>query len=121
VSEIAKPAGGTGGPRQEIAISHWKAYEKNSLKGFFSASFPSGLIIHSLQLHERNGARWVGVPSRRWTDERGEEQHSRLIEFTTRAAAERFRDSLLLALDAFLAADTKPISTERRVSPGDAS
>jgi hypothetical protein len=88
--------------RPYIVISDWKPYEKNSLRGFFTATLPSGLVFHKLMLHERNGARWIAFPAREWVDAQGKKQFARFIEFTNREAADRFRDQVLAALDRYL-------------------
>jgi hypothetical protein len=97
----AKPAAGSGGHRN-ILIADWKPHQKNTLRGFFTATMPSGLVIHDLMLHESNGKRWVGLPGRPWTDEKGTKQFVRIIEFSDRATADHFRDAVLSALDAYL-------------------
>ena len=94
----AKPAGANGGNRKLIA-SNWKPHEKNSLKGFFSLSLPSGLVLHNLMLHERDGARWVSFPAKEYLDPNGEKHCARFVDFIDRETANRFRDAALAALD----------------------
>jgi hypothetical protein len=98
----AKPGAGSAGNR-EIIISDWKPLTKNTLRGFFSASLPSGMILRSVMLHEKGEARWIGLPAREWTNDRGEKQFSKLIEFSNREVADKFRDTMLEALDRYLA------------------
>jgi hypothetical protein len=98
-----KPAEGNGGHQNNITIADWKPHSKNTLVGFFSATLPSGLVLHDLMLHERNGARWISFPAREWKDARGQRQFARFIEFSSRAASDRFRDAVLAALDKHLA------------------
>jgi hypothetical protein len=102
--EETKPAEGNGGHR-EIVIADWRPHSKNTLRGFFTAVLPSGLVLHDLMLHERNGARWVGFPSREWKDAEGNRQFACLIDFSSRATANRFREQVLDALDAYLEAE----------------
>jgi hypothetical protein len=97
----AKPAGENGGQR-DILIADWKPLVKNTLRGFFTATLPSGLIIHGLSLHEKGEMRWVGMPAREWVDNSGEKQFAKIIEFRDRATADRFRDEVLEALDCYL-------------------
>jgi hypothetical protein len=97
----AKPAARNGGHR-EIVIAAWRPHRKNSLVGFFTATLPSGLVLHDLMLHERNGARWISFPAREWKNAQGEKQYARLIGFSSRAADDRFRDQVLAALDKHL-------------------
>jgi hypothetical protein len=91
----------TAAARGAIRILEWKPYEKNTLKGFLSVELASGLVLHSLMLHEKNGSRWIGFPAREWVHE-GIKQFARFIEFRDRAAADRFRDQVLDALDVHL-------------------
>jgi DNA-binding cell septation regulator SpoVG len=101
----AKPAGDNGGHRdREITVADWKPLTKNTLRGFFTATLPSGMVIHNLTVHEKNGSRWIGLPAREWTDAGGTKNFAKLIEFTDRRTADRFRDALLLALDKHLEA-----------------
>lgn len=99
--ENVKPAEDNGGHR-EIIIRDWKPHSKNSLRGFFAASLPSGLVLRDLMLHERGDARWIAFPGREWANAQGEKQYSRFIEFADRRTADKFRDALLDALDKHL-------------------
>ena len=101
-----KPAASNGGHR-EIIIADWRPHEKGSLKGFFRATLPSGLTLNGLMLHERDGARWLGLPAREWTDQQGEKQYAKIIEFIDRPTANKFRDAVLDALDRHLAGAVK--------------
>lgn len=103
--EDAKAAVPNGGHRK-IIIAGWKPLSKNTLRGFFSATLPSGLVLHSLMLHEKGESRWIGFPAREWTDNQGVKQFAKLIEFADRPTAERFRDNLLEALDKHLEASS---------------
>jgi hypothetical protein len=97
----AKPAAGSGGHRK-IIIRDWKSHQKHTLQGFFTATFPSGLVLHDLMLHQKNGVRWIAFPAREWKDSQGNRQFARFVEFSDRGAADRFRDAVLEALDRHL-------------------
>ena len=97
-----KPAEEVGGYR-DIQISNWKPHSKNTLVGFFTAILPSGMVLHSLMLHQKDEARWIGFPGREYVDAAGAKQYSRFVGFRDRAAAARFRDQVLEALDRHLA------------------
>jgi hypothetical protein len=88
--------------KRTIRILDWKPYAKNTLQGFISVELASGLVLHSLMLHEKNGSRWIGFPAREWVHE-GIKQYARFIEFRDRAAADWFRDEVLAALDDYRA------------------
>jgi hypothetical protein len=100
--ENAKPGAQNAGHRS-ILIRDWKPLSKNTLRGFFSATLPSGLVLHDLMLHESNGKRWIGLPGKPYTDASGKETYAKIIDFATRAVADRFRDAVLRALDDHLA------------------
>jgi hypothetical protein len=68
-----------------IAISDWQPRENGTLRGFFTAALPSGLVLHELMLHERGGKVRYGAP---------------LIEFASRADRDRFMAQALAALRA---------------------
>ena len=97
----AKPAEAIGGHR-EISVSGWKPHPKNSLRGFFTATLPSGLIFHDLMLHQKGASRWIAFPSREWKDAEGNRQYARFVEFASRRVADRFRDAVLAALDKYM-------------------
>jgi hypothetical protein len=101
----AKPAARVdGGGNRDIEIADWKPHRKNTLVGTFSATLPSGMVLHNLMLHEKGEARWIGLPSREWTNDHGQKQYAKLIEFVDWATANRFRDAVLAALDRHLGA-----------------
>jgi len=87
-----------GGARPGFSISDWAAYEKNTLRGFFTVETPSGLVIHGMTLHVKAGARWVSMPAREYAKADGTKSWSPVLEFANRAAADRFRDECLAAL-----------------------
>jgi hypothetical protein len=82
-----------------VKISDWKPFEKNTLRAFFTATLPSGMVLHKLTLHERSGGRWIGLPAERYTRTDGTVAYARLIEFSTRQSANRFRDQILRAIE----------------------
>jgi DNA-binding cell septation regulator SpoVG len=99
--EKAKPAGANGGHR-ELSITNWKVYEKNTLRAFFSLSLPSGLIIHNCALHQKDGARWIGLPSRQYQKDDGSIAYSPLVQFVSKDARQRFQATALEAMDRFM-------------------
>jgi hypothetical protein len=55
-------------------------------------------------LHEKNSSRWISFPGCEYKDAAGNKQYTRFVEFTDRAAADKFRDAVLEALDRYLGA-----------------
>jgi DNA-binding cell septation regulator SpoVG len=97
-----KPAGISGGYRQ-LVVSNWKAFEKNTLRGFFSLTLPSGMIVHNCALHEKGSARWIGLPTRQYRKEDGAVAYSPVIDFAGTAERNRFQAAAMEALEEFQA------------------
>ncbi len=88
----------------------WKAYEKNTLKGFADLWLRTArLNIHGCALHEKNGRRWVQLPARPQLDkdrnlvcaEDGKVQYAKVIDFDSREVADRFNAAALKAIEDF--------------------
>ena len=82
-----------------MLISEWKTFEKNTLRGFFTVTLPSGLVIHKCSLHEKNGSRWIGLPAEKYTKRDGTTSYIHIVEFSSRTAADNFRDQVIRALE----------------------
>ncbi len=89
-------------PEQSFVAFDWKPFEKNGLKGFFSVETPSGLIVSEISLHEKDGKRWIGMPSKQWTKPNGDKGWLPLVQFRDWQAKERFQRATLAALDKLL-------------------
>jgi hypothetical protein len=99
---ISKPQYLFPGNNDEITISDWRPFEKNSLRGFFAAALPSGLILHHLMLCASHGVRWVAYPAKEYVDAGGKKQYARFISFADRETEHQLRDEILAALDRHL-------------------
>lgn len=83
-----------------MKITHYRPFEKGSLRAFFSIVLPSGLTIHNCKLFAKaEGNRWVGLPSEKFTDRNGVESYRPIVEFNSREACDGFRDAVLRAID----------------------
>src|ERR1035437_3858056 len=78
--------------------SDWKPYERNTLRGFFDLELPSGLIIHGCTLHVKGDSKWVGLPAQKVVRAGGEVGYVAILEFTSRATADKFRGLACAAL-----------------------
>jgi hypothetical protein len=83
----------------KIAIINWQPRIRNTLRGFFSAILPNGLVLHHLALHEKGETRWVVLPA---PTDKGPKLYAKFLDFRDRAAADNFRQSVLAALDEHL-------------------
>jgi hypothetical protein len=90
-----------------IMVSDWKSHSSGTLVGFFSAGLPSGLDLHELMLHHRDGSWWLSFPSKPMLggdgtalrDDRGKIRYSApLVSFANRQARDRFTEQVLAAL-----------------------
>ena len=90
-----------------ITVSDWKSRQSGTLRGFFSAGLPSGLELHELMLHHRDGSWWLSFPSKPMLgtdgaalrDDSGKIRYSApLVSFANRQARDRFTEQVLAAL-----------------------
>lgn len=95
------PASHNSSASREIEISKWNPRITKTLRGFFTATLPSGMVLHNLMLHEKGEARWISFPAREFVDSQKNRQFSPIIEFTNKQVADRFRDAVLAALDIY--------------------
>jgi DNA-binding cell septation regulator SpoVG len=91
----------------KVKITNFKPYQRGSLSAFFSVMLPSGLVAHECKLFEKEGRRWIGLPSRPFTGKDGNTGYAPILEFVSRDTAERFRESVLRAIDG-MTGDQKP-------------
>jgi hypothetical protein len=86
-----------------FTVKQWRPSQKNnSLRAFFSLEIPSGIILHSLALHEREGRRWLSMPAKPFTED-GATVWVAQIEFASSQARSEFQDAAIAAVDAYLA------------------
>lgn len=81
--------------QSRITISNWRASERKTVRGFFTLTLASGLVIHNCCLLEKNRSRWIGFPF-----DRRDGEIKPLIEFTSRSVADNFRRQVIDALKA---------------------
>ena len=43
--------------------SDWRGLERNTLRGFFRLTLPSGIQINDCTFHEKGESRWIGLPN----------------------------------------------------------
>lgn len=90
-----------------IVISDWKPLARNSLRGFFTATMPSGIVFHEIAAHTSNGKKWVSPPSKPMMgrdgvalkDENGKIKYSQMISFSDKAVRDKWSAAVVAALD----------------------
>ncbi len=86
-----------------MSIDNWKPIFRGALRGFFTVTLSSGMVIHQCQTFEKNGKRWFNPPSQSYVSS-GVTNYKPTIEFTDKATRELWSDSILQALDLHLGA-----------------
>jgi hypothetical protein len=77
---------------------NFKPIAKGSLVGAFDLELPSGMIVRSCSLFEKDGKRWVSGPSRKiGTGDTA--KYERLVEFASRDLSDKFNAGALAALE----------------------
>ena len=85
-----------------FTVSDWKSFEKNTLRGFFSLTLPSGMILHGMTFHMQNDSRWVGLPAKEYTKTDKTRTWIPLVEFTTKEARIKFQQAAVAAVQRYL-------------------
>lgn len=87
-------------------VSDWKAIERNTLRGFFTAHLPSGMTLFENTLHYRDGHWWVMPASKPMLskdgtalrDDAGKIRYAPIVSFESKLARDRFNTAVLTAL-----------------------
>jgi hypothetical protein len=93
-------------PTPQIIISDWKPRHSGTLRGFCTAHLPSGITMHEVGIHTRNGLWWAAPPSKPMVGKdgvalRGDDgriRYSPLIAFESRQLRDRFSLAVIDAL-----------------------
>ena len=84
--------------KPRMRLIEWKAFHKNTLRGFASVELPNGLVIRDITVHDKDGKRWAGLPSkpvldsdgRHVSNHAGHKQYSALLGWRDRDLSNRF-------------------------------
>ena len=84
-----------------IEIHNFKQYEKNTLKGFFDVKLTNiGLEIRGCCLHEKDGSRWVQLPSKPYEKDDGTKGYTYILDFYEKDKRTLFQKDVLKQLTA---------------------
>lgn len=87
-----------------IECTKFTSFQKNTLLGYADFFIPKmGLEIFGCQLHQKNGRRWVNLPSKEFTTPAGEKAYAPIVRFKEKEHQIRFGDEALKAIDTFCA------------------
>jgi hypothetical protein len=95
-----KPAAANGG-LYDIAVVDWKPYEKGCLRGFLSVNLAQTIRVNDLKLFDKNGSRWISLPTKEYTKRDGSKGYAPLVEFGSKEAEREFQEAALAALDRY--------------------
>ena len=87
-------------------IEDFKPMERNTLRGFLRVWLPSGMVVHDMSLHVKDGKAWVSPPGRPMVgrdgtqirDSAGKGQFNPTISFTDRATQDKFSEAIVAAV-----------------------
>jgi hypothetical protein len=91
-----------------VVLLEWKPIAKGSLRGFVAVRLGRSLVIRDLAILHSNGRAWVRLPSKpiisangtAAPDEKGKQRYVPILEWSDRAAADRFGAAVLAAIRA---------------------
>lgn len=88
-----------------IEIVAFKPMDKGTLRGFLTVKLTNvGMEIRDCTLHDKEGRRWIGLPSRQYEKVDGTTTWTPIVLFYDRDKEGQFRAATLKALEEFMAA-----------------
>ncbi len=94
-----------------IEVSNINAVNKGSLLATCDVYIqPWDMELNEIKVFEKGANRWLGLPSREFTNNMGEKKFIELVNFRKEATKNRFRAQIMGAIDRYLAEnpDMKP-------------
>lgn len=89
-----------------IECIKFKKYIKGTLLGFADLKDPEkGFILQGCTVHQKEGQRWVNLPSKEYTDENGEKRHFYIFRFIENQDFNEFKSQALKAVDKCVLSD----------------
>ena len=82
-----------------IEITKFRECHKNTLRGFLSVRLDKvGLEIRDISLHEKNGSRWLAMPSRPYEDSEGNRKYAFILDWFDKDRKAQFEAEVLRLL-----------------------
>jgi hypothetical protein len=83
----------------EVLISNFREHRNNTLQGFFDVKITNlCLEIRGCCLHEKDGRKWVQLPSKPYEKEDGSKGWQYILDFYDRDKREAFQKDVLNAI-----------------------
>jgi len=86
-----------------MIASDWRSVVKGTQRGLCTIKTASGLRIHEVRLHERDGERWVALPGKYWKKENGTSVWISTFNFPDAETKKLFKAQALAAINVMLA------------------
>jgi hypothetical protein len=91
-----------GDTEMNVEVIDFNQRVNNTLRGFITVYLPDfGMEIPGFTLHEKNGSRWIELPSKAVGDNQ-DPRWEKVVSFYSRKHEKLFKDAVLVALDKFL-------------------
>lgn len=95
-----------------IECTNYKPVNKGTLLGYADfVMIKSGIEIYGCSVHQKDGKRWVNMPSREYTNADGEKKFLSIVRFRDGERMKAFSTAALQAVDA----KAKTISAPKEV------
>ncbi|MGB7976298.1 MAG: hypothetical protein WCF81_18570 [Roseiarcus sp.] len=78
-----------------ITIANARKINRGALIGFFDVALPSGMKLNGCTLLEKDGRRWIGLPSKEWVKPDGSKSYVPIVEIPDREARDKFNAAVL--------------------------
>lgn len=86
-----------------LEVQNINAVNKGSLLATCDVHIsPWKMTLHDVKIFQKGNNRWIGMPSKDFTDNFGEKKYTDLITFDNDNVKTRFRNQIMGAIDKFL-------------------
>ena len=86
-----------------LEVQNINAVQKGSLLATCDVHIiPWQMTLHEVKIFEKGANRWLGMPSKEFTNDQGEKKYTELMTFDTDHVKNRFRNQIMGAIDKYL-------------------
>ena len=83
-----------------IECMRFQSVNKGSLLGYADFYIPkTGQEIYGCQLHQKDGRRWINLPSKEYTNDQGERKFSPCVRYRERSHMDAFSEACKKAIE----------------------
>jgi hypothetical protein len=89
-----------------IRVTEFTAVHRNSLRGFATVVQPSGMVLHDVAIHQRDGTAWASPASKPMLDRNGQQMKGAdgkglwvpIISFNSKAVRDKWSGAIVDAV-----------------------